>query len=116
MGIYYTIRVIKVETSDYVGTTSENEFRKIIFRAVPGSVGHPGNGYDEDPYKDSLPPPPANMDDLRAVVVLQEGHTDQGDGLYTEPLFVLSGKEYLEIPFVEMTRRIHLALKKVNHE
>jgi hypothetical protein len=91
---------------------------EVFGQGVPAHIGTPSPGYGYevgDPYASFLPPaiPVLEGDDgtaLRAMVVVRAGTEKQGQE-YIEPLLVLSGREYAEMTFPELYRRIGGALR-----
>ena len=80
-------------------------------QAVPGHIGHP-RYYDSDPYADFLPPPVADEDQHRAVLILDEDHDHKEGQRYVSPLLVLTGAEYAASTFGGLLERIQDALEE----
>jgi len=98
------------------------EWIEVTAQAVPPHVGSPtpGNGYESgDPYAAFLPPAlETNADGEaphhRAIVFITEytiKGTERSGQEYASPLFVLTGEEYLRMPFEELHQRICDALR-----
>ncbi len=113
MSIYATLWEIKVPRRHEF----DDEWVEVYAQAVPPHIGHPSHYPEGDPYADFLPPvvqqydPESNNpEQYRAVVIVQEGRAEKEGQRYTDPLLVLSGKEYASIPFHELLDRIHRAI------
>ncbi len=113
MSIYATLWQIKVPRRHFFDT----EFVEVHAQAVPAHIGHPAQYPDGDLYAEFLPPVVAEYDPEtgaapfhRAVVIVQEGRDEKVGQRYTDPLLVLSGKEYASVPFQELLDRIHVAI------
>jgi len=84
----------------------------VLAQGVPAHIGSPseGSGYEDgDPYAGFLPPAiPVNdqaADGLRAVVIIRGG-TEKIGQEYVDPLLVMSGSEYADLPFQDLHDRI----------
>lgn len=94
----------------------------VLAQGVPAHVGTPTPGYgctSGDPYEAFLPPAlrigdGSSEDDLRAVVFIvasaQKG-TNRSGQEYVAPLLVLSGAEYVAMPFQALHDRLCEALR-----
>jgi hypothetical protein len=90
----------------------------VIGQGVPDHIGTPTPGYgyeDGDPYAGFLPPAvPLTAGDegtaLRAMVIVTE-HTEKVGQEYIGPVMVLSGEEYVAMPFHVLHDRICDALR-----
>ena len=112
MSIYATLWRLQFPEhgDDHIGC----KWVEILAQAVPGHIGTPlaGYGYEQgDPYASFLPPPLS--DDIearnRAVVIVTSNSlkgTDRSAQEYCEPLLVLSGDEYQQIPFWKLHETI----------
>lgn len=102
----------------YVGC----EWVDVWAQGVPAHIGTPTTGYgyeSGDPYEAFLPPAlriesGTSEDDLRAVVFVasttKKGTTRSGQE-YELPLLVLTGTEYVAIPFQVLHDRLCTALR-----
>jgi hypothetical protein len=95
----------------------DDEWVRVYAQAVPPHIGHPSEYPDGDPYADFLPPVVHDYDPTtgaapfdRAVVVVQEGRDKKIVQRYADPLLILSGEEYMRIPFQVLLDRIHKAI------
>jgi hypothetical protein len=116
MSIYATHWILQFPRYGYAH--SGCEWVEVIGQGVPTHIGtpSPGHGYESgDPYADFLPPAiPVPEDDdgtaIRAMVIVRNG-TEKVGQRYVQPLLVLSGREYVAIPFGELHDRICDALR-----
>ena len=120
MSIYATLWTLKFpkDGDDYIGC----DWIEVIAQGVPPHIGSPtpGCGYEDgDPYADFLPPPVETDENgeaeyLRAVVFVTKD-TPKGTARsaqeYTNPLLVLTGKEYVTITFEDLHTRLCDALR-----
>lgn len=116
MSIYATHWILKFPRCGdaYLGC----EWTEVIGQGVPAHIGTPtpGYGYESgDPYADFLPPAIPVPDDedtssLRAMVIVRQG-TEKTVQQYKDPLIVLSGADYIQMPFGELYERICDALR-----
>jgi hypothetical protein len=120
MSIYATLWILKFpEFGDYhIGC----DWIEVTAQGVPPHVGSstPGLGYEDgDPYADFLPPAVVTDQDgqagrMRAVVIVAE-NTKKGTARspqeYVDPLLMLSGEQYANLPFSELHDRICDALR-----
>lgn len=113
MSIYATLWEILVPPSD----NSNGEWACVYAQAVPAHVGHPSQYPDGDPYAAFLPdvvddydPETGKAPYYRAVVIVQHWRNKKKGQQYVDPLLVLSGKEYAQIPFPDLLDRIHKAI------
>jgi hypothetical protein len=120
MSIYATLWSLKFPRygDDYIGC----EWIRVRAQGVPAHIGTPTRGFGcevGDPYAEFLPPPvEVNADGesefMRAVVIVTE-ETQKGTARspqeYLNPLFVLSGREYASISFIDLRARICDALR-----
>src|SRR5947207_12407306 len=102
MSIYATLWEIMVPKKHEF----DHEYVKVFAQGVPPHIGHPNEYPEGDPYADFLPPVVMEYDhendrfsDYRAVVIVQEGRDQKDVQRYVDPLIVLTGKEYANIPF-----------------
>ena len=115
MSIYATLWSLHFPCTgdDYPGC----EWLPVTAQGVPPHIGcpAPGLGYEtDDPYAAFLPPPlPARFADhpelLRAVVFITpftKKGTPRSGQEYEEPLLVLSGHEYLKMPFGKLHAKL----------
>lgn len=120
MSIYATLWKLKFPKEGDEHT--DCEWIEVTAQAVPPHVGSPtsGNGYENgDPFAAFLPPAvETDADGLakydRAVVFVSEytiKGTERAGQEYISPLLVLTGEEYVRIPFEELHRRICDALR-----
>lgn len=120
MSIYATLWSLRFPAAgdDYIGC----EWVEVIAQGVPPHIGTPtpGHGYEDgDPYGEFLPPPVETAADgtgevMRAVVFVTAGTpkgTDRSGQEYVGPLLVLTGREYSEITFEDLHRRLCDALR-----
>jgi hypothetical protein len=98
------------------GVPYRERWIEVTAQAAPAHIGHPSEYPDGDPYSDFLPPvveyDPKNWSAAwqpRAVVIVDEDHLEKDGQRYTEPLLVLTGKEYEEAAFPELLARIQHA-------
>lgn len=116
MSIYATHWILKFPRHGDAHTGCE--WVEVIGQGVPAHIGTPSQGYgyqSGDPYAEFLPPAVRVSDEddgagLRAMVVIQDG-TDKIGQEYIRPLVVLSGEEYVTIPFAKLHERICDALR-----
>jgi hypothetical protein len=120
MSIYATLWRLKFPRfgDEYIGC----EWIRVTAQGIPPHIGTPtrGFGYEGgDPYAEFLPPSvevnaEGDNEFMRAVVIVTE-ETPKGTARspqeYVNPLFVLSGREYASISFVELHARICDALR-----
>ena len=115
MSIYATYWILKFPSlgDEYAGC----EWVSVWGQGVPDHIGTPTAGYgyeDGDPYAEFLPPAIPVLDDanssLRAMVIVKESTPKVGQQ-YIVPLLVLSGSEYLALPFQTLYERICDALR-----
>jgi hypothetical protein len=94
----------------------------VIAQGVPPHIGSPtpGCGYEDgEPYATFLPPPVHTDEDgesayMRAVVFVTEGTpkgTTRSPQEYQQPLLVLTGEEYVNMPFDNLYTQICKALR-----
>ena len=101
MSIYATLWEIKLPKAHRF----DEEWVSVYAQAVPPHIGHPSCYPEGDPYSDFLPPvvecdPKTGSGPFnRAVVILMEGRDEKVGQRYTDPLLVLTGEEYAQIPF-----------------
>ena len=120
MSIYATIWSLKFPRfgDHYVGC----EWVEVIAQGVTGHIGTPtpGFGYEAgDLYAEFLPPPvkvnaEGDSQFMRAVVFVIKGTkkgTARSPQEYVNSLFVISGRDYASISFVELHDRICDALR-----
>ncbi|MBC8869800.1 MAG: hypothetical protein H8E44_10300 [Planctomycetes bacterium] len=120
MSIYATLWSIQIQ--DPVSPFTCPKWVEVTAQAVPPHIGSPtpGCGYEDgDPYGDFLPPP-VETDESgqapydRAVVFVTE-ETRKGTARngqeYVEPLLVLTGEEYTEMPFQVLLDRLKEAVR-----
>ena len=120
MSIYATLWTLKFpkDGDDYPGC----EWIAVTAQGVPAHIGSPtpGCGYESgDPFAAFLPPPLSTNEAgeaqyLRAVVFVTEG-TSKGTARsaqeYADPLLVLTGEAYANMPFDALHARICDALR-----
>ena len=93
----------------------------VTAQAVPPHIGSPtpGCGYEAgDPFADFLPPPVSTNEDgeaeyNRAVVFITESTkkgTARSSQEYVDPLLVLSGEEYAQMPFQTLLDKLEEAI------
>jgi len=98
------------------------EWVEVVAQGVPGHIGTPtpGFGYEDgDLYAEFLPPPievnaEGDSQFMRAVVFVIKGTkkgTVRSPQEYTDPLLVLTGRDYASMSFVELHDRICDALR-----
>ena len=120
MSIYATLWRLKFprDGDDYLGC----EWITVIAQGVPPHIGSPtpGCGYEDgDPYATFLPPPVHTDAEgeaayMRAVVFVTEGTpkgTTRSPQEYQQPLLVLTGEEYVNMPFDNLYTQICKALR-----
>lgn len=120
MSIYATLWNLRFPATgdDFTGC----DLVEVTAQGVPPHIGTPtpGHGYESgDPYADFLPPPvPVDADGeapfMRAVVFVTEGTrkgTSENGQEYVDPLLVLTGREYRDVTFEELHRRLCDALR-----
>lgn len=110
MSIYATLWSIKIQ--DPASSFMNPRWVEVTAQAVPSHIGskEPGCGYEDgDPYADFLPPPIETVDGYnvhhRAVVFITnktEKGTERNGQEYVNPLLVLTGQEYADIPFSQL--------------
>jgi len=94
----------------------------VTAQGVPPHIGSPtpGCGYEDgDPYAAFLPPPVHTDEDgesayMRAVVFVTEGTskgTTRSPQEYQQPLLVLTGEEYVNMPFDNLYTQLCKALR-----
>ncbi len=112
MSIYATGWSIMVPT----GSWGSPEWVEVYVQFVPCHIGHPKEYPEGDPYSEFLPPPVTDeeyeQEIPRAAVIVQSGRTEKEGQRYVDPVLVLSGREYLSLPFAEMLQRIYQGVKK----
>jgi hypothetical protein len=118
MSIYATLWTLHfpAEGDEYSGC----EWETVMGQGVLGHIGTPteGHGYESgDPYSSFLPPAIPMPDDendlgLRAMVIVR-ARTEKIGQEYIGPLVVLSGDEYLAMPFDKLHTRICDALRGI---
>ena len=113
MSIYATLWEIKVPRRH----TFDDEWVRVYAQAVPPHIGHPSEYPEGDPYASFLPavvqdydPTAGDAQFNRAVVIVQEGRDKKDGQRYIDPLIVMSGEEYANIPFEQLLGRIHQAM------
>ena len=115
MSIYATHWILKFPAlgDEYPGC----EWIEVWGQGVPAHIGTPtpGHGYESgDPYAAFLPPAVPVVDEdnpgLRAMVIVKADTPKVGQE-YICPLLVLTGAEYLEMPFEVLHDRICDALR-----
>ena len=116
MSIYATEWVLKFPRYGEYHTGCE--WIEVVGQGVPAHIGSPspGCGYEDgDPYGAFLPPaiPVVDEDDfsaLRAMVIVLGAAKKRGQE-YVEPLLVLSGQEYAQMPFAELHDKVCRVLR-----
>ena len=113
MSIYATLWEIQIRK----GHRFDDDWVEVYAQAVPPHIGHPSEYPDGDPYADFLPPVVENYGSgpdkpkcYRAVVILQAGRDKKNGQRYIDPLFVMTGEDYLKTPFHELLGRIEQAV------
>ncbi len=120
MSIYATLWRIQIQ--DPASPFTSPRWVQVTAQAVPPHIGNPtpGCGYEKgDPYCDFLPPPVETDEDGqaefdRAVVFVAEGtkkDTARSGQVYVDPLLVLTGKEYAEMPFQVLLDKLEEAVR-----
>jgi len=118
--IYATLWTIQIQDPASPFTTPR--WVKVTAQAVPAHIGSPtpGCGYEEgDPYGDFLPPPVETDEDGEAeyhrAVVFVTDETRKGTARngqeYVAPLLVLTGKEYVKMPFQMLLEKLEEAVR-----
>ena len=104
MSIYATLWEIKLPKAHRF----DDEWVSVYAQAVPPHIGHPSHYPEGDPYSDFLPPvvecaPQTGLGPFnRAVVILVEGRDEKVIQRYTDPLLVLTGEQYAQMPFQDL--------------
>lgn len=123
MSIYATVLQIAIPSIKeakvlQAGETSSTGFLEIIIQAVPPHIGSPDElePGETDPYP-WLPPPMLSSDAEypRAVVVVgpdRRKGTERSGQEYVNPLFTITGKEYVESNFCNLLAKICEALRQ----
>jgi hypothetical protein len=113
MSIYATLWEIQVPRHHVF----DEEWVRVFAQAVPAHIGHPSEYPDGDLYADFLPPVVQEYDPEtgeapfhRAVVIVQEGRDAKDRQRYIDPLIVMTGEEYAQMPFEKLLERIHTAI------
>ena len=113
MSIYATLWEIKLPRRH----PFDEEWVMVFAQAVPPHIGHPSHYPEVDPYADFLPPvvqgyTPGREDTKvnRAVVIVQEGRDRKEGQRYVDPLIVMTGEEYVRMPFQQLLERIQKAM------
>lgn len=100
MSIYATLWMIKIQDD-------QDNWHEIWGQGVPGHIDYTGEKWSW------LPPPIANENSMRAVVVVtnetRKGTPRCGQE-YQNPLFILSGEEHARMTWMEMLDRIEQAI------
>jgi hypothetical protein len=120
MSIYATLWTIQIQ--DPASSFTSPRWVKVTAQAVPPHIGSPtlGCGYEEgDPYGDFLPPPVETNKDgeapyHRAVVFVTdetEKGTERSGQEYADPLLVLTGEEYVKMPFPVLLEKLEEAVR-----
>ena len=132
MSIYATLWMLRLpvwvpctaETMDTWHTVGSGDIGPLTQRwvevwaqAVPAHIGHPSIYPEGDPYAWFLPPVVEyDPDDEerewtpRAVIIVDEDHSEKDVQRYPDSLMVLTGAEYQAMKFGEMLERIEDAL------
>jgi hypothetical protein len=124
MSIYATLWSIQIQ--DPAHSPLDPRWVEVTAQAVPPHIGSPtsGCGYETgDPYGDFLPPPVETDEDGQAkhyrAVVFITNETRKGTARspqeYVDPLFVLTGVEYAEMPFQVLLERLQEAVRSGPH-
>lgn len=106
MSIYATLWHVRLENP--ASNSEPPEMVSVWAQSVPSHIGSRHGGYQTDPYGHFLPPP-VEYGELRAVVFITEDTNKVGQR-YTDPLLVLSGREYRGIPFPELLDKLTEAI------
>jgi hypothetical protein len=120
MSIYATLWTIQIQ--DPASPFTSPTWVKVTAQAVPAHIGSPtpGCGYEKgDPYGDFLPPPVETDEDgeapyHRAVVFVTDETrkaTQRSGQEYVDPLLVLTGQEYAEVPFQVLLDKLEEAVR-----
>jgi hypothetical protein len=108
MSIYATLWELKFPL--YGQSHTDCEWETVIAQGVPEHIGEDGNA----DYLAFLPPRETSIEDgLRAVVFvrkLQEKGTERSAQEYSNPLLMISGKEYSSANFANLYERLVNAL------
>jgi hypothetical protein len=120
MSIYATLWSIQIQ--DPASPSTMPRWVRVTAQAVPPHIGSqtPGCGYEDgDPYGDFLPPPVETNKDgeaeyNRAVVFVtdktRKGTTRNGQE-YVNPLLVLTGEAYANMPFQTLLGKLEEAIR-----
>jgi hypothetical protein len=97
------------------GTQRRERWVEVYAQAVPAHIGHPSMYPDGDPYADFLPPVVDYNPDIdcppRAVLIIDEDHSEKDGQRYLSPLLLLTGTEYEQLTFAALLDRITMALE-----
>jgi hypothetical protein len=120
MSIYATLWSIQIQDPAFPFTSPR--WVKVTAQAGLSHIGSPtpGCGYEDgDPYRDFLPPPVETDEygeaEYNRAVVFVTDETRKGtarDGQeYVNPLLVLTGEEYAQMPFRTLLARLEEAVR-----
>src|SRR3990167_1025519 len=113
MSIYATMECLKFPINgEFAWGEAEGEWIEVLFQGVPGHITYEG------PEWEWLPPPSADENTPRAVVVIDartKKGTERCGQEYVEPLLVLSWTDYQAARWEHLHQRIAEELAKRWH-